>query len=120
TSSDMVFEDYEDEDVAVAAMIPKTPVDLSHQPESLPEEAPIQATHTNINLAKLKHGDLKNSAQLPAGPVVLENHIEEIDFSFNIHFNEENYLPTTLISYTDKNFDYSSYIDTKDETIKEL
>lgn len=125
-----ILEDYIDESneqssqVFVAPSLATQMLSSHSQPDSLPEEKPIEATNTNIKVSKLLHGELpvaptqEVAQQLPVG--LMNNLDEDDEFQFNIHFDEESYVPVTLASYSDKQYDYSNYIDPKDETLKEL
>lgn len=126
TAEEEVLEDYEQEDTSPALPVPtlpsnELPVEVAPEiirkaPESMPaQQLPVEKPQSNPV-------ETVQSPVVSVEPVLnLEprfNHQGE--FEFNINFDETKFEPFLMSKYIDTDYDYSHYIDTKDETIKEL
>lgn len=102
----------EDSKPSISVAPPKIP--LPSQPESLPVENPIPVqTHAEQEV-------VEQEVSRPKEAVILTQKAYDDDFVFDIKFNEQSFSGNNYVSYADQNYDYSDYIDLKDETVKEL
>lgn len=128
----IIEEEYIEEDIIEEEFVDEAPqatqskINLPDlpQPVSLPEEAPIEVNLQKENKVEEKAEEAVTKKQeLPSeaqSAVVMTQSSYDDEFSFNIHFNDQEFKPEFFVSYTDQNYDYNEYIDLKDETKKEL
>jgi hypothetical protein len=100
--------------------LPRIEIPSIQTPKPMTEQVIEHAIPAAVTKVELpipdQSSDSLNVATVALAPKVTQGG----DFEFNINFDETKFEPFLMSKYIDTQYDYSHYIDTKDETIKEL